>query len=36
MREGENAMIALMTIGFLAAVWVIVLWGSNYFNRNMT
>jgi hypothetical protein len=29
-------MIALMTIGFLAAVWVIVLLGSNYFNRNMT
>jgi hypothetical protein len=29
-------MAALMTIGFLALVWVIVLWGANYFNRNVT
>jgi hypothetical protein len=29
-------MAALMTIGFLAAIWVIVLWGANYFNRNVT
>lgn len=29
-------MAALITIGFLVAIWVIVLWGANYFNRNMT
>jgi hypothetical protein len=29
-------MAALMTIGFLAVIWIIVLWGSSSFNRNMT
>jgi hypothetical protein len=26
---------ALMALGFLVAVWILVLWGSIYFNRNV-
>lgn len=26
---------ALMALGFLAVVWILVLWGSIYFNRNV-
>jgi hypothetical protein len=26
---------AAMTIGFMLAVWVIVLWGATYFNHNV-
>jgi hypothetical protein len=28
-------MAALVTVGFLALIWVVVLWGSSYFNRNV-
>jgi len=28
-------MVAIMALGFLAAVWALVLWGSIYFNRNV-
>jgi hypothetical protein len=28
-------MTALVAVGFLAATWVLVLWGSIYFNRNV-
>jgi hypothetical protein len=28
-------MAVLMTIGFLALIWVVVLWGSSYFNQNV-
>jgi hypothetical protein len=26
---------ALMALGFLVLVWILVLWGSIYFNRNV-
>jgi hypothetical protein len=26
---------ALIALGFLALVWILVLWGSIYFNRNV-
>ena len=26
---------ALMAIGFLAAIWAVVIWGSIYFNQNV-
>jgi hypothetical protein len=26
---------ALMALGFLALVWILVIWGSIYFNRNV-
>jgi len=26
---------ALITIGFLVLIWVVVLWGSSYFNQNI-
>ena len=35
-HQGRSHMVALMTIGFLAVVWLVVLWGSNYFNRNIS
>jgi hypothetical protein len=28
-------MVAIMAVGFLIAVWALVLWGSIYFNRNV-
>ena len=28
-------MTALVAVGFLALTWVLVLWGSVYFNRNV-
>jgi hypothetical protein len=28
-------MAALIALGFLALVWILVLWGSIYFNRNV-
>jgi hypothetical protein len=28
-------MLAILSIGTLFAVWVVVLWGSSYFNRNV-
>jgi len=28
-------MAAVITIGFLLLIWVVVLWGSNYFNQNI-
>jgi hypothetical protein len=28
-------MTAIMALGFLAACWVLVLWGSIYFNKNV-
>lgn len=28
-------MLAAMSIGFMLAIWVIVLWGSSYFNNNI-
>jgi hypothetical protein len=29
-------MTAIVAVGFLALTWVLVLWGSVYFNRNVT
>jgi hypothetical protein len=26
---------AILALGLLAAIWVIVIWGSTYFNRNV-
>ena len=28
-------MTAIMAVGFLAAIWIIVLWGSEHFNKNI-
>ena len=28
-------MAAVVAVGFLAATWILVLWGSSYFNRNV-
>jgi hypothetical protein len=28
-------MAALIALGFLVIVWILVLWGSSYFNRNV-
>ena len=28
-------MTALVAVGFLALIWILVLWGSTYFNRNV-
>jgi hypothetical protein len=28
-------MTALIALGFLVIVWILVLWGSSYFNRNV-
>jgi hypothetical protein len=28
-------MTALVAVGFLALTWILVLWGSTYFNRNV-
>jgi hypothetical protein len=28
-------MTAIVAVGLLAAIWVLVLWGSIYFNRNV-
>jgi hypothetical protein len=33
--KGEIAMQALMALGFLVLVWVLVLLGSIYFNKNV-
>jgi hypothetical protein len=33
--KGEVAMQVLMAVGFLALVWVLVLLGSIYFNKNV-
>jgi hypothetical protein len=29
-------MTAIVALGFLALTWVLVLWGSTYFNKNVT
>jgi hypothetical protein len=26
---------AILALGFLAAIWIIVIWGSSYFNGNV-
>ena len=28
-------MLAAMSLGFMLAIWVVVLWGSSYFNANI-
>ncbi len=28
-------MVALLTIGFMLASWVVVIWGASYFNKNV-
>jgi hypothetical protein len=28
-------MTAVLAVVFLAAIWLVVIWGSNYFNRNV-
>ena len=28
-------MVAIISLGVLAAIWIIVLWGSVYFNKNV-
>jgi hypothetical protein len=33
--KGEHAMTALVAVGFLVLIWILVLWGSTYFNRNV-
>jgi hypothetical protein len=33
--RGEHAMTALVAVGFLALTWILVLWGSTYFNKNV-
>jgi hypothetical protein len=31
----EDEMEALLAIGLLIAIWVVVIWGANYFNQNV-
>jgi hypothetical protein len=31
----ENEMAAVLAIGILLAIWVVVIWGANYFNQNV-
>jgi hypothetical protein len=33
--DKEDEMLVAMSIGFLLLIWVIVLWGSTYFNHNI-
>jgi hypothetical protein len=28
-------MLAVLSIGFMLAIWVIVIWGATYFNQNV-
>jgi hypothetical protein len=35
-RQGrELKMLAALSIGFMLAIWVIVIWGAAYFNQNV-
>jgi hypothetical protein len=31
----EDKMEALLAIGLMFAIWVVVIWGANYFNQNV-
>jgi hypothetical protein len=31
----ELQMLAALTIGFMLAIWVVVIWGAAYFNQNV-
>jgi hypothetical protein len=31
----DNAMGAALAIGFMLAIWVVVIWGAMYFNQNV-
>jgi hypothetical protein len=31
----DNAMDAALAVGFMLAIWVVVIWGAMYFNRNV-
>ena len=33
--SGRSAMELAVGLGFMFAIWIAVLWGSNYFNRNV-
>ena len=33
-REGMK-MLAVLAIGFMLAIWVVVIWGAAYFNQNV-
>jgi hypothetical protein len=33
--EGENAMEVIVALAVLFAIWVLVIWGSSYFNKNV-
>jgi hypothetical protein len=34
-RVGDNAMAILLALVFYFAIWVLVIWGSTYFNQNV-
>ena len=34
-HEGERAMVVIVALGVLLAIWVLVIWGSSYFNKNV-
>jgi urea transporter len=35
-RQGrELQMLAALTLGFMLAIWVVVIWGAAYFNQNV-
>jgi hypothetical protein len=33
--RGERAMEVILALAVLLAIWVLVIWGSNYFNKNV-
>lgn len=33
--ERELEMLAALCIGFMLAIWVVVIWGASYFNQNV-
>jgi hypothetical protein len=34
-RPGERAMEVILTLAILLAIWMVVIWGSSYFNKNV-
>jgi hypothetical protein len=34
-RQGGIEMLAVLAIGFMLAIWVVVIWGAAYFNQNV-
>jgi hypothetical protein len=34
-RQGGQEMLVALSIGFMLAIWVVVIWGAIYFNQNV-